>query len=174
MYVIHQRLIKGNVVLTKLTVFSLVLLTAMYVILSETLSALSVATGLAIGCACLFFVSRAFPAMEPTSLKLSRLVLYPAYIVGEVYLAGFAAIRLIIKGAEVDIVEIHTQIKDSFLRALLANSITLTPGTISLDLKDDTITVLWLREKSDKSYTAEEAGEQIKGTFERLLLAMHK
>ena len=49
---------------------------------------------------------------------------------------------------------------------VLANSITLTPGTITLDVNDDHLTVHWLlcTTKHGKA-----AGETIKGTFERML-----
>jgi multicomponent Na+:H+ antiporter subunit E len=49
---------------------------------------------------------------------------------------------------------------------ILANSITLTPGTITLNLDDDHLIVHWLDAETIHS---KYAGELIKGDFERLL-----
>jgi len=38
-----------------------------------------------------------------------------------------------------------TDLKSDFLRTILANSITLTPGTITVDMSDDEFTVHCLR-----------------------------
>ena len=161
----------------RLRLFITILLTAIYIILCEDLSPMTISIGLVIGAACTYYCERTLPLDGTADLKLSLLLLYPAYIVWQVYLAGLAAIQLIVKGADVDIVEIKTQISDGFLRSMLANSITLTPGTISLDLQKDTITVLWLREKTETPRLPEDAdavGEQIKGQFERRLQKIQK
>lgn len=44
-----------------------------------------------------------------------------------------------------DIVEFKTDIKSNILKSVLANSITITPGTISVYVKDDIITVHCLK-----------------------------
>ena len=47
--------------------------------------------------------------------------------------------------SEPEIVHLHLGIKSKFLNTLIANSITLTPGTITVDLKDDHFVVYCLR-----------------------------
>jgi multicomponent Na+:H+ antiporter subunit E len=42
------------------------------------------------------------------------------------------------------IVKIKTSLKSGFAKALLANSITMTPGTITVDIIDDDIFVHWI------------------------------
>ena len=42
------------------------------------------------------------------------------------------------------VVEVHTGLKSPLGKLLLANSITLTPGTLSVDVKDDRILVHWI------------------------------
>jgi multisubunit Na+/H+ antiporter MnhE subunit len=91
-----------------------------------------------------------------------------------VYIAGFLALRVVLTGAHVEIVEVKTEITNKFLRTILVNSITLVPGSVSLDLQDDAITVLWLQKKTEGSSNIENAGELIKGKLERMLRKMQK
>jgi multicomponent Na+:H+ antiporter subunit E len=49
---------------------------------------------------------------------------------------------------------------------VISGSITLTPGTITLELTDDHLVVHWLNAETTHSRFA---GELIKGGFERLL-----
>jgi multicomponent Na+:H+ antiporter subunit E len=64
------------------------------------------------------------------------------------------------------IVHFRTRLKSDLARVILTNSITLTPGTITLDLNDDHLVVHWLDAKTSHSGYA---GEMIKGRFERML-----
>ena len=48
----------------------------------------------------------------------------------------------------------------------MANSITMTPGTVTIELEDNRITVLWLE---NKPVSKKEAGEIIKGDLENIL-----
>jgi multicomponent Na+:H+ antiporter subunit E len=61
-------------------------------------------------------------------------------------------------------VEVKTNLKKDTSRLFLANSITLTPGTLSLDVKDDRIFVHWIEVKSTK-----EKERHISRKFERLI-----
>lgn len=47
------------------------------------------------------------------------------------------------------IVKIKTTLKSEFARTLLANSITMTPGTITVDLIDDVLYVHWIYIRSE-------------------------
>ncbi|CDF59387.1 cation antiporter [Thermobrachium celere DSM 8682] len=61
------------------------------------------------------------------------------------------------------IYEVKTELKSNIAKALLANSITLTPGTISVDLDEDTIYIHVVEgEKVDDV-------EGLKGPFEKIL-----
>ncbi|MCK5536524.1 MAG: Na+/H+ antiporter subunit E [Bacteroidales bacterium] len=64
------------------------------------------------------------------------------------------------------IVSIKTELKSSTAKMILANSITLTPGTLSVDLIDDTLYVHWLViTESDPALRT----KAISGQFEPLL-----
>ncbi len=64
------------------------------------------------------------------------------------------------------IVKVKTELKSDFARALLANSITMTPGTITVDIIDDYIYVHWIfvRSEDPEVYTS-----LILGKFEKYI-----
>ncbi len=64
------------------------------------------------------------------------------------------------------IVYFRTTLHSDLARMVLANSITMTPGTITLDLNDDHLTVHWFFCSTTHSRGA---GEKIKGKMEKLL-----
>lgn len=47
------------------------------------------------------------------------------------------------------IVKVKTSLKSGFAKTLLANSITMTPGTITVDVIDDVFYIHWIYVKSD-------------------------
>ena len=81
---------------------------------------------------------------------LPRLVGYSFYLLKEIVKANLCTLRRIYsrRGVEPAIVSFRTALKQEWAQVLLANSITLTPGTITLLLKDGELTVHCL-DKSD-------------------------
>jgi len=68
-------------------------------------------------------------------------------------------------------VKVDTDLKGDFAKLMLANSITLTPGTLSVDIKDQSI---YVHTVDVKGKTAEENREIISGLFERILGVIFK
>ncbi|HPP89079.1 Na+/H+ antiporter subunit E [Tenuifilum sp.] len=64
------------------------------------------------------------------------------------------------------IVKVKTRLKSPIGRMILANSITLTPGTLTIDMKDDELYIHWI---DVETLDAEEASRKILGKFEKLL-----
>ena len=64
------------------------------------------------------------------------------------------------------IVRIPVMFKSDYGKTILANSITLTPGTLTLDVKDQNFYIHWL---NIKAYKPEEAAEMIIGRFMKYL-----
>lgn len=66
------------------------------------------------------------------------------------------------------IVKIETDLKSEYAQAMLANSITLTPGTITLDIAEERgktyYYIHWIDASTDH---IDEAGDNIKGTMEK-------
>jgi multicomponent Na+:H+ antiporter subunit E len=90
------------------------------------------------------------------------------------YWAAILAIKLILVGAKADVVKIRTKIKSDFLKVALANSITLVPGSVTLDLKDNRLTVMMLRDKNAKDEDLENAGKLMTEKLEKRLLKAQK
>jgi len=64
------------------------------------------------------------------------------------------------------IVKIKTGLKSEVARVFLANSITMTPGTLTVEINDDTLYIHWIEIKTDDP---EEMAKVIKGPFEFFL-----
>jgi multicomponent Na+:H+ antiporter subunit E len=65
------------------------------------------------------------------------------------------------------IVKFKTKLKTNYSKMILANSITLTPGTLSIDIVDDTFYIHWI---DVKSTDPEKAFTEIAENFEKILL----
>jgi len=65
------------------------------------------------------------------------------------------------------VVKFKTNLKTNFSRMVLANAITLTPGTLSLDIIDDTFYIHWI---DVKTTDPEEVHKEIAEKFEKILL----
>lgn len=99
--------------------------------------------------------------------KAGLLFAYAGLLIWEVIKANMAMIRMTVApDIEPDpvIVKIHTKLQSKTARVLLANSITLTPGTITVSLEDDELMVHCL----DKSFS--EGLEE--SSFEKALLRL--
>ena len=95
------------------------------------------------------------------------LVVYIFILVFKMYIASFKVLFNVMRGdINPRVVHFRTRVKSDIARFILANSITLTPGTITLNLDDDHLIVHWLDAETIHS---KYAGELIKGEFERLL-----
>ncbi len=64
------------------------------------------------------------------------------------------------------VVKVPTNLKSDFSKLILANSITLTPGTLSLDVEEDGVLVHWVNAKGE---TGQEYKKQISQSFESIL-----
>jgi len=65
------------------------------------------------------------------------------------------------------IVKVKTKIQSDMGRTFLANSITLTPGTFTVDIKDELLYIHWINVKYQD---VDEASKEIVGRFENFLL----
>jgi multicomponent Na+:H+ antiporter subunit E len=156
------------------SIIMIVVLTVVWIILRESLTVVTAVVGLAISTGCVILSRRVIPLARTERIKPLWLFIYLFYLLGQIFLGGIATIRIILFGAHVEIVKFKTQLRGKFLRTLLVNSITLVPGSVSLDLVDDTITVLWLMRKTKEPPDVENAGELLKGKLERMLIRAEK
>lgn len=149
----------------------IILCTIIWVILNESASIYQVILGGILGFISLYLTNNVLLYDDYKSKYHIRPFLFSKYfifVIIQIYVSGFSTIRKIISGnINPDIVEIETELNNDLYICFLANSITLTPGTVTIEKKGRTLKVLWLDcVTKDK----QKAGEIIKGRFERILL----
>ncbi len=162
-----MRIVKKLMYYTELILINV----AIWIILNESLSWLTIISGVIFAMITIVITNNLLLLSDYKKMYKIRpmlLVKYGLYLIIQIYAAGFGAIAKIISGKiNADIVEIETKLEDELQRCILANSITLTPGTVTVDKKGNKLTVLWLDCETKDS---ERAGEMIKGKFEKILL----
>ncbi len=95
------------------------------------------------------------------------LIIYIFYLMGAMYRSSFIMLLAVFSGrVNPRIVHFRTRMKSDLGRMVLSNSITFTPGTITLDLNDDHLIVHWFFCDTANSRAA---GEAVKGPMEKLL-----
>ena len=155
-------------------IYAVISLTGVWIIMSGVISIPTIITGNVIAIGCVYISYKFLPSQKISRIGLFRLSLYPFFLLGQIYYSAFRVIKLIFTNASVDIVNINTKITNSFLQTILANSITIVPGSISLDLNENSITAIRLIEKKNVSKDPFVAGEMLKGSMERVLLKIQK
>lgn len=96
-------------------------------------------------CAALYAFMCAFMGYSPRrewaiARRLPRIAGYFIYLVGEVFKSAFAVIRLIWSPTlvvEPEVASFRTRLRTDAGKVVLANSITMTPGTITIDVQGD-------------------------------------
>lgn len=95
------------------------------------------------------------------------LILSLLLVIGEMYVSSIKMLGAVIRGhGQPGVVHFRTRLNSDLGRTALSNSITFTPGTITLDLNDDHLTVHWFFCTTQHSRAA---GEEVKGRMERAL-----
>ncbi len=108
----------------------------------------------------------------PKMLQPKRIfygILYVPYVFWHILLSNFDVARRVLSphlDITPGIVKVRTTLKSPVGRMILANSITLTPGTLSVDIAGDDLYIHWL---DVESRDAEAAARQITEGFEKYL-----
>ena len=104
-----------------------------------------------------------------TPRVLFNVVLYLGVFLWELVLANLNVLRLVLS-PRIDIhpgiVEVRTRLKSPLGRLALANSITLTPGTLVVDIRGDSLFIHWI---NVSSADPEAATRAIASKFEKYL-----
>lgn len=116
----------------------------LWIILNGRITTEIVIFGLVISAAVYWFICKFMdfsPKRELGYLKKGGYLLqYLYHLIKEIVIANFATMKLICSAGRVVepvLVEFHTNFKSDTSRFLLANSITLTPGTITVTIEGD-------------------------------------
>lgn len=96
--------------------------------------------------------------------RIPRAFCYGLFLIGEVAKSVWQTIRFIWSPkveVQPEIISFHTRLKTDTGKVLLANSITLTPGTITVDIRDDMLLVHCLDESLDAGLEGSQMEEKI-------------
>lgn len=147
-----------------------VLLTVVWCVLNEDFSFLSFGRGFAFALVTVILVRILFS--NNTNIKNYRIrptlfIWYLGSLIYHIIKSALITTRQMIRH-EVNptVVEIKTTINNHWFQCLIANSITLTPGTVTIDKTDHSLRVLWLYPTTTDP---KEAAEAIMGPFEAIL-----
>ena len=155
--------------------FVLVSLSIIWIILVESFNPVFVISGVAISIISMRISQRYLPLKKIEDVSFAKLIFYPFMLLGQIYVGGIYVIKIILSGQRSDVVTIKTHLKNETLRVIMADTITLTPGSILLDLEEDNITVVWLRPAGDPDpELVENKDEILKGSLEKTLLKAEK
>ncbi|WZL81654.1 Na+/H+ antiporter subunit E [Vallitaleaceae bacterium 9-2] len=102
------------------------------------------------------------------SISPIRLFLFLILLFKNIYVSAYKTIIHLIKGEiNPQFVSADTTINRLWLQSLIANAITLTPGTVTVHMADNTYTILWLypttiRQKGIKQHIFKDFEDLIK------------
>ena len=96
-------------------------------------------------CAALYAFMCAFMGYSPKkewqiACRLPRIAGYFVYLVGEVFKSAFGVMKLIWSPTlviEPEVTSFRTKLRTDAGKVVLANSITMTPGTLTIDVQED-------------------------------------
>lgn len=104
--------------------------------------------------------------------QIIRIPWYLVWMLYQIWLSNIHILRLALSPNELPEVEpklvrIKTNLKTDFGKWMLANSITLTPGTITIDIKDDELLIHSISSLTTEGVEGEDMERKIAAIFER-------
>lgn len=103
-------------------------------------------------------------------LRFFRAIYYFFWLVYQIIMAGFHVVGVIIKPSmpiKTAILKFRVDLPSSHAKMILGNSITLTPGTLTIDIEGDLFTVHALDEASYGSLENDEMPRQVLQLFQK-------
>ena len=132
-----------------------VLLFLFWLLLSRTVSFQSVIVGLLVSSSVLIFCKEMHINKNETSFTSFKKIIYFFYFIIRLIIkiakANFEVAMIVLNPTlpiEPVFIEVPMNINKTLNKVILANSITLTPGTLTVDVKDDYIIIHALTQKS--------------------------
>ncbi|MEX1377029.1 MAG: Na+/H+ antiporter subunit E [Eubacteriales bacterium] len=135
--------------LTILCIYALI-----YMVLIEKISWLNFAIGLAVSTIAIIFSDKYFLFDEYSNffpINPLGFLLYFFYLIANVMTSGVKAAILTVRGdAKLHFAHYESGLKNEFALNLLSNSITLTPGTVTVNRKDNDLLIMQLCKKGEQ------------------------
>ena len=147
-------------------------LIAIWLALTTTFQWQELSVGIFISLVLALFLNKNYLKLGLPPLSIKRIIFFILYIFVlfiEIIKANFdVAYRVIHPKMPIKpgIIIIKTKLKQDIAKMILANSITLTPGTFTLDIKGDKLLIHWIYVRSEKM---DESTKIIGQKFEKYL-----
>ncbi len=139
--------------------FWTLLLFVMWLILTSSLHVENLVIGLVISLSIAIFYTKIFTFNKFEMIHPFWLFMYLVVLVKNLIISNMQiAKRTLSKDLRLSpaIIAVKTDLKSDWKKLLLANSITLTPGTLTLDIKDDVLFIHVIECKGDKKLITKE------------------
>ena len=134
----------------KNSLLTFIALMLIWLVLMSEISWYAVVSGIIGSLFCTFFTAKFIPLPPITDVRYFRLFRYLFVLIKEIYGQGFQVIKLIFVGAKPHLTTFKTDLESGLLKAILINSITLTPGSIPLSMNEnDELHILYLGYTTD-------------------------
>ena len=145
-----------------------------WIVLTWSFSVQELAAGVVVSLATALFASKFFIHEDSyrffNPAKLLSLIVYAGTFCRELVKANVAMAKRVFGGCKVNpgIVKVPTDMKSDYGLSLLANSITLTPGTITMEVaEEDGQNCCYIHWIDVTAESGADAGEAIKGNLEK-------
>jgi len=153
-------------------IYLFIFLIAIWLALTTTFQWQELSVGIFISLVLALFLNKNYLKLGLPPLSIKRIIFFILYIFVlfiEIIKANFdVAYRVIHPKMPIKpgIIIIKTKLKQDIAKMILANSITLTPGTFTLDIKGDKLLIHWIYVRSEKM---DESTKIIGQKFEKYL-----
>lgn len=128
----------------------LLFFTVVWILLNEEISVLTVVSGVILSEVTLIFVNRFLTDknyIDSYSIQTRVMLKYFVVLIYHIYESGISSLVKIVKGEEkVGIYHYRTELTEDMRIGLLANAITSTPGTVTINKKGQELEILHLGE----------------------------
>jgi len=136
------------------TIFITSALTLVWCILMESFTWQNAAIGAFASMLSVHIVSKFFKFEEISNVNFYKLASYPFWLVSRIYIDAFFLIKLILSRPKWGIMKMSLTLENEALRVMLADSVTLTPGSVYLERVDEKITLLCIGHEDIEGYPA--------------------
>ena len=124
----------------------------------EQVSWPNVAIGMFISMLCMHFMGKFLNFEEIRNVNFYRLATYPIWLLGRIFTDALYMIKMILTSSKWGVTTYTLHVENEALRNILADSITLTPGSVFLEREGDNITLLCIDGIGKTGYPTAEAG----------------
>ncbi len=158
-----ERIFKKSTTRVRIFLYLFILLTLVWMALTSTLHWQELTAGVLISFILSLFLSKSYVGLglpTPTVKTLSFLLIYIASLFKEIIKANIdVAYRVVHPKMPIrpGIVVVKTELKQDLAKLMLANSITLTPGTFTLDIAGDKLLIHWINVSTQDEEKATQA-----------------